>query len=64
MKDQINLYENAVKYSVIGLDQNDDCENQLSDSCMDLGLKKASKKNGLHRCGFLFVLDSCICSKI
>lgn len=64
MKDQINLYENAVKYGVIGLDQSDDCENQLSDSCMDLGLKKANKKNGLHRCVIVFVLDLCICGNI
>lgn len=49
MKEQINLYENAVKYGVIGLDQSNNWENQLSDSCVDLGLKKANKKNGLHR---------------
>lgn len=49
MKEQITLYENAVKYGVIGLDQREDWENQLSDSCVDLGLKKANKKNGLHR---------------
>lgn len=49
MKEQINLYENAVKYGVIGLDQSDQLENHLSESWMDLGLKKANKKNGLHR---------------
>lgn len=49
MKEQINLYENAVKYGVTGLDQSEDWENQMSDSCMDLGLKKSSKKNGLYR---------------
>lgn len=66
LKEQINLYENAVKYGVIGLDQSEDWENQLSDSCMDLGLKKANKKNGLHRYiitfnffDILFVQDLC-----
>lgn len=49
LKEQINLYENAVKYGVIGLDQSDQLENHLSESWMDLGLKKANKKNGLHR---------------
>lgn len=49
MKEQINLYENAVKYGVVGLDQSEDWENHLSDSCMDLGLKKTNKKNGLRR---------------
>ncbi|CAG05543.1 unnamed protein product [Tetraodon nigroviridis] len=49
LKQQINLYENAVKYGVIGLDQSEDWENQLSDSCVDLGLKKANRKNSLRR---------------
>lgn len=49
MKEQINLYENALKYGVTGLDQSEDGENQLSDSCVDLGLKKANKKNDLRR---------------
>lgn len=50
MKEQISLYESAVKHGVIGLDLTDDWENQMSESCVDLGLKKANKKNGLlHR---------------
>lgn len=49
LKEQITLYESAVKHGVIGLDLNDDWENHLSESCMDLGLKKANKKNGLLR---------------
>lgn len=50
MKEQITLYESAVKHGVIGLDLSEEWENQLSDSCMDLGLKKSNRKNGLlHR---------------
>lgn len=49
LKEQINLYEDAVKYGVIGLHQSEDWENKLSDSCVDLGLKKVNKKNGIHR---------------
>lgn len=50
LKQQINLYESAVKHGVIGLDLTDDWENQMSESCVDLGLKKTNKKNGLlHR---------------
>ncbi|XP_068459350.1 centrosomal protein of 152 kDa isoform X2 [Clinocottus analis] len=47
LKDQITLYESAVKHGVIALDLNSDWENHLSDSCVDLGLKKTNKKNGL-----------------
>ncbi|KAM7396883.1 hypothetical protein PAMP_019888 [Pampus punctatissimus] len=46
LKEQITLYESAVKHGVIGLDLNGDWENQLSESCMDLGLKKTNWKNG------------------
>lgn len=50
LKEQITMYESAVKHSVIGLDLSEELENQLSDSCMDLGLKKSNRKNGLlHR---------------
>lgn len=48
LKEQINLYENAVRYGVVGLDQSEEWENHLSESCMGLGLKTANKKNGLH----------------
>lgn len=50
LKEQISLYESAVKHGVIGLDLTDDWENQMSESCVDLGLKKTNKKNILlHR---------------
>lgn len=47
LKEQITMYESAVKHGVIGPDLSEELENQLSDSCMDLGLKKANRKNGL-----------------
>lgn len=50
MKEQITLYESAVKHGVIALDLSSDLESQLSESCMDLGLKKTNRKSGtLHR---------------
>ncbi|KAM6960646.1 centrosomal protein of 152 kDa [Aplochiton taeniatus] len=50
LNEQITLYESAVKHGVIVLDLNSDWENQLSDSCVDLGIKKANwKNNKLHR---------------
>lgn len=50
LKEQIMMYESAVKHGVIGPDTSEELENQLSDSCMDLGLKKSNRKNGLlHR---------------
>ncbi|XP_061772893.1 centrosomal protein of 152 kDa isoform X2 [Nerophis ophidion] len=49
MKEQITLYESAFKHGVIPLELTDDSENQLSDSCLALGLKKTKQKNGsLH----------------
>uniref|UniRef100_UPI003AABA4B4 centrosomal protein of 152 kDa n=1 Tax=Centroberyx gerrardi TaxID=166262 RepID=UPI003AABA4B4 len=49
LKEQITMYESAVKHGVIALDLNGDWDNQLSESCVDLGLKKANWKNGrLH----------------
>ncbi|XP_047196007.1 centrosomal protein of 152 kDa isoform X3 [Hippoglossus stenolepis] len=47
LKEQITMYESAVKHGVIALDLNSDWDHQLSDSCVDLGLKKMSKKNGI-----------------
>uniref|UniRef100_A0AAV2KZ34 CEP152 CEP63 binding coiled coil domain-containing protein n=1 Tax=Knipowitschia caucasica TaxID=637954 RepID=A0AAV2KZ34_KNICA len=47
LKEQITLYESAVKHGVISLDLNHDLENHLSDSCIDMGLKKTNRKNGL-----------------
>lgn len=49
LKEQITLYESAVKHGVITLDLGSEWENQLSESCVDLGLKKTNRKNGLHR---------------
>lgn len=50
LKEQITMYESAVKHGVVGLDPSVELENQLSDSCVDLGLKKSNRKNGLlHR---------------
>ncbi|XP_036964247.1 centrosomal protein of 152 kDa isoform X5 [Acanthopagrus latus] len=48
LKEQITLYESAVKHGVVALDLSSDWENQLSESCVDLGLKKTNRKNGLH----------------
>ncbi|XP_026167848.1 centrosomal protein of 152 kDa [Mastacembelus armatus] len=59
LKEQITLYESAVKHGVIAFDLSNDWENQLSDSCMDLGLKKANRKNGtLHSTALAHLLDS------
>lgn len=55
MKEQITLYESAVKYGVIALDASSDCENQLSESCMALGLKKTRKNGTLHRCNIILI---------
>ncbi|XP_044212391.1 centrosomal protein of 152 kDa [Thunnus albacares] len=59
LKEQITLYESAVKHGVIALDLNGDWENQLSESCMDLGLKKTNRKNGtLHSTALANLSDS------
>ncbi|KAM8892282.1 centrosomal protein of 152 kDa isoform 2-T2 [Spinachia spinachia] len=47
LKEQITLYESAVKHGVIAVDPSSEWENQLSDSCVDLGFKKTNRKNGL-----------------
>uniref|UniRef100_A0A3Q4GL71 Centrosomal protein 152 n=1 Tax=Neolamprologus brichardi TaxID=32507 RepID=A0A3Q4GL71_NEOBR len=46
LKEQITLYESAVKHGVIAIDLSSNWENQLSESCVDLGLKKTNRKNG------------------
>lgn len=46
LKEQIALYESAVKHGVIAIDLSSNWENQLSESCVDLGLKKTNRKNG------------------
>ncbi|KAI3371197.1 hypothetical protein L3Q82_023834, partial [Scortum barcoo] len=59
LKEQITLYESAVKHGVIALDLSCDWENQLSESCMDLGLKKTNRKNGvLHSTALANLSDS------
>ncbi|KAF7224204.1 transcript variant X2 [Nothobranchius furzeri] len=59
LKEQITLYESAVKHSVITLDLSSELENHLSESCMDLGLKKTNRKNGtLHRTALAHLSDS------
>ncbi|KAL6474318.1 hypothetical protein MHYP_G00178790 [Metynnis hypsauchen] len=46
LKEQITLYESAVKLGAVSFDSNTDCENQLSESYIDLGIKKVNWKNG------------------
>ncbi|GAA6221499.1 centrosomal protein of 152 kDa [Lates japonicus] len=59
LKEQITLYESAVKHGVIALDLSSDWENPLSESCMDLGLKKTNRKNGmLHSTALAHLSDS------
>ncbi|XP_065813179.1 centrosomal protein of 152 kDa isoform X2 [Labrus bergylta] len=59
LKEQITLYESAVKHGVIAFDVSSDWENQLSESCMDLGLKKTNRKNGtLHSTALAHLSDS------
>nr|XP_046249227.1 centrosomal protein of 152 kDa isoform X2 [Scatophagus argus] len=59
LKEQITLYESAVKHGVIALDVSEDWENHMSESCMDLGLKKTNRKNGLlHSTALTHLSDS------
>uniref|UniRef100_A0A3Q2ZCN0 Centrosomal protein 152 n=1 Tax=Kryptolebias marmoratus TaxID=37003 RepID=A0A3Q2ZCN0_KRYMA len=59
LKEQIGLYESAVKHGVISLDLSSEWENHLSESCVDLGLKKANGKNGtLHSVALARLPDS------
>ncbi|XP_056273279.1 centrosomal protein of 152 kDa isoform X3 [Pseudoliparis swirei] len=59
LKEQITLYESAVKHGVIALELNSDWQNHLSDSCVDLGLKKTNRKNGLlHSTAMAHLSDS------
>ncbi|XP_061078065.1 centrosomal protein of 152 kDa [Conger conger] len=49
LKEQITLYESSIKLGVVALDSNGEWENELSDSYVHLGIKKANWKNGkLH----------------
>ncbi|XP_029953130.1 centrosomal protein of 152 kDa isoform X2 [Salarias fasciatus] len=59
LKEQITLYESAIKHGVIALEPSSDWENQLSESCLDLGLKKTNRKNGLlHSTALTHLSDS------
>ncbi|KAJ8249364.1 hypothetical protein GJAV_G00233980 [Gymnothorax javanicus] len=46
LKEQISLYESGIKLGVVSLDSNGEWEGELSDSCVQLGIKKATRKNG------------------
>ncbi|MCJ8735943.1 hypothetical protein PDJAM_G00253320 [Pangasius djambal] len=46
MKEQITLYESAVKLGAVSFDSNPNWENQLSESYIDLGIKKVKWKDG------------------
>ncbi|XP_060770807.1 centrosomal protein of 152 kDa isoform X4 [Neoarius graeffei] len=46
LKEQITLYESAVKLGAVSFDSNPNWENQLSESYMDLGIKKVRWKDG------------------
>ncbi|XP_053741580.1 centrosomal protein of 152 kDa isoform X3 [Synchiropus splendidus] len=59
LKEQITMYESAVKHGVLSFETNDDWENQLSESCSDLGLKKTNWKNtNLHSTALANLQDS------
>ncbi|XP_013876974.1 centrosomal protein of 152 kDa isoform X2 [Austrofundulus limnaeus] len=59
LKEQITLYEAAVKHGVISLELSNEPEHHLSESCMDLGLKTANRKNGtFHSTALAHLLDS------
>ncbi|KAM9807756.1 centrosomal protein of 152 kDa [Neosynchiropus ocellatus] len=59
LKEQITMYESAVKHGVMSFETNDDWENQLSESCSDLGLKKTNWKNAnLHSTALANLQDS------
>lgn len=45
LKGQITLYESAVKLGAVSFESNKDVENQLSESYIDLGIKKSNWKH-------------------
>ncbi|XDV52723.1 hypothetical protein PO909_021400 [Leuciscus waleckii] len=47
LKEQINLYESAIKHGTLSLESNRDWENHLSESYMNLGIRKSKWRNGL-----------------
>ncbi|XP_021163132.2 centrosomal protein of 152 kDa isoform X2 [Fundulus heteroclitus] len=59
LKEQITLYESALKHGVVSVDLGNDWENHLSESCLDLGLKKPERRNGtLHSTALHHLSDS------
>ncbi|KAG7323998.1 hypothetical protein KOW79_012014 [Hemibagrus wyckioides] len=46
LKEQITLYESAVKLGAVSFESNPNWENHLSESYVDLGIKKVSWKDG------------------
>ncbi|XP_064168905.1 centrosomal protein of 152 kDa [Anguilla rostrata] len=59
LKEQITLYESGIKLGAVSLDSNGEWENELSDSYVQLGIKKANWRNGkLHRPLSAVVSDS------
>ncbi|XP_046715991.1 centrosomal protein of 152 kDa isoform X2 [Silurus meridionalis] len=46
LKEQITLYESAVKFGAVSFDSNPNWTNQLSESYVDLGIKKVNWKDG------------------
>ncbi|RVE71678.1 hypothetical protein OJAV_G00054400 [Oryzias javanicus] len=47
LKEQITLYESAVKHGVVALDLSSELDQHLSESCLDLGFKQSKRKNGV-----------------
>ncbi|XP_057693048.1 centrosomal protein of 152 kDa isoform X3 [Corythoichthys intestinalis] len=59
LKEEITRYESALNHGLITLDGKGDCENQLTESCLDLGFKKTTLTNGsLHRMALANLSDS------
>lgn len=45
LKEEITLYESAAKFGVFLNDADGEQHTNLSDSCVDLGIKKITQKN-------------------
>lgn len=45
LKEEITFYESAAKYGVFLNDAGGELHTNLSDSCVDLGIKKITQKN-------------------
>ncbi|MBN3313388.1 CE152 protein, partial [Atractosteus spatula] len=53
LKEQITLYESAAKFGIIALDPSGELESQLSDSYVELGIKKVNWKNSKFHSTFI-----------